>query len=121
MSPVHCLVPVVVCTWLNGLRDKTSKIQKEYSRINSCTASTAALSPCSSSERPTLIGAAVTWSLFWQYANHIFDTNSAKRFYPFLGMVGNVGLIIAGNVLVSFSDLSGISDANILWLDNHVE
>jgi len=52
--------------------------------------------------------------LFWQYANHIFDTNSAKRFYPFLGMVGNVGLIIAGNVLVSFSDLSGISDANIL-------
>jgi ATP:ADP antiporter, AAA family len=52
--------------------------------------------------------------LFWQYANHIFDTNAAKRFYPFLGMIGNVGLIIAGNVLVSFSDLSGISDVNIL-------
>ncbi len=52
--------------------------------------------------------------LFWQFANHIFDTNSAKRFYPFLGMVGNVGLIIAGNVLVSFSDLSGVSDVNIL-------
>lgn len=52
--------------------------------------------------------------LFWQYANHIFDTESAKRFYPFLGMVGNIGLILAGNVLVSFSDLSGVSDVNIL-------
>jgi ATP/ADP translocase len=52
--------------------------------------------------------------LFWQYANHIFDTDSAKRFYPFLGMIGNLGLIIAGNVLVSFSDLSGISDDHIL-------
>jgi len=53
--------------------------------------------------------------LFWQYANHIFDTKSAKRFYPILGMVGNFGLILAGNVLVSFSDLSGVADANILY------
>lgn len=52
--------------------------------------------------------------LFWQYANHIFDTQFAKRFYPILGMVGNLGLILAGNVLVAFSDLSGISDINIL-------
>ncbi|RTK92828.1 MAG: NTP/NDP exchange transporter [Rickettsiales bacterium] len=52
--------------------------------------------------------------LFWQFANHIFDTKSAKRFYPFLGVVGNFGLIIAGNVLVSFSDLSGIIDSNIV-------
>ncbi|GAB4165014.1 MAG: nucleotide exchange transporter Tlc3 [Rickettsiaceae bacterium] len=52
--------------------------------------------------------------LFWQYANHIFDTKSAKRFYPFLGVIGNVGLIMAGNVLVTFSDLSGVSDVNIL-------
>jgi len=52
--------------------------------------------------------------LFWQYANHIFDTDSAKRFYPILGMVGNVGLILAGNVLVSFADFSGVSDVNII-------
>ena len=52
--------------------------------------------------------------LFWQFANHIFDTKSAKRFYPLLGVIGNFGLIIAGNVLVSFSDLSGIVDRNIL-------
>ena len=41
--------------------------------------------------------------MFWQFANHIFDTNKAKRFYPVLGMVGNMGLILAGSVLVFFS------------------
>ncbi|MDG1436736.1 MAG: Npt1/Npt2 family nucleotide transporter [Rickettsiaceae bacterium] len=51
--------------------------------------------------------------LFWQYANNIFDTNAAKRFYPIIGMVGNVGLIMAGNVLVTFSDRSGVADINI--------
>ena len=55
--------------------------------------------------------------LFWQYANYIFNTDSAKRFYPILGMVGNFGLIIAGNFLVAFSDLSGLADINIL--QNH--
>ena len=52
--------------------------------------------------------------LFWQYANYIFDTSSAKRFYPILAMVGNVGLILAGNILVSFSDVSGVADRNII-------
>lgn len=46
--------------------------------------------------------------LFWQYANHIFDTKSAKRFYPVIGMIGNLGLIFAGNVLVAYSDFSGV-------------
>ena len=44
--------------------------------------------------------------LFWQYANGIFDSESAKRFYPFLGAIGNIGLIIAGNILVFCSDVS---------------
>jgi ATP/ADP translocase len=52
--------------------------------------------------------------LFWQYANRIFDTKSARRFYPFLGVIGNLGLIIAGNILVGYSDLTGISDVNML-------
>ena len=52
--------------------------------------------------------------LFWQYSNHIFDTKSARRFYPIIGMLGNVGLILAGNLLVGFSDLSGVSDPEIL-------
>jgi len=50
--------------------------------------------------------------MFWQFANHIFDTNKAKRFYPVLGMVGNIGLIIAGSVLVFFS-----GDSNINYSD----
>lgn len=53
--------------------------------------------------------------LFWQYANHIFDTNSAKRFYPILGMIGNIGLVLAGNVLMSCSDMSEILDSTIMY------
>jgi len=45
--------------------------------------------------------------MFWQFANNIFDTSKAKRFYPILGMVGNIGLILAGNVLVTFSEIQG--------------
>ncbi len=41
--------------------------------------------------------------MFWQFANHIFDSSKAKRFYPILGMIGNMGLIMAGNILIFFS------------------
>lgn len=44
--------------------------------------------------------------MFWQFANQIFDTEKAKRFYPVLGMVGNLGLVLAGNVLVTCFSLS---------------
>ncbi|WP_375333198.1 MULTISPECIES: Npt1/Npt2 family nucleotide transporter [unclassified Candidatus Tisiphia] len=52
--------------------------------------------------------------MFWQFANNIFDTSKAKRFYPILGMVGNVGLILAGNVLVAFSNVRGVVDAQVI-------
>lgn len=52
--------------------------------------------------------------LFWQYANGIFDSESAKRFYPFLGAIGNIGLIVAGNILVACSDISGITDEMLI-------
>ncbi len=42
--------------------------------------------------------------MFWQFANHNICTTKAKRFYPFLSMVGNSGLFIAGNVLLMCSD-----------------
>ncbi len=52
--------------------------------------------------------------MFWQFANHIFNTEKARRFYPILGMIGNMGLILAGSLLVNFSvyeeDSSGIVD-----------
>lgn len=52
--------------------------------------------------------------MFWQFANHIFDINKAKRFYPVLGMVGNIGLIIAGSVLVVFSSDQNMIDSELL-------
>lgn len=52
--------------------------------------------------------------LFWQFANNIFDTDSAKRFYPFLGVIGNLGMILAGSVLVNYSDFSLITDQQLL-------
>ncbi|MCC8417181.1 MAG: NTP/NDP exchange transporter [Rickettsia endosymbiont of Bryobia graminum] len=55
--------------------------------------------------------------MFWQFANNIFDTSKAKRFYPILGMVGNIGLILAGSVLVIFSDIEGIINSGII-VDN---
>lgn len=42
--------------------------------------------------------------MFWQFANHIIATPNAKRIYPALGMIGNMGLIFAGNIVVYFCD-----------------
>lgn len=52
--------------------------------------------------------------MFWQFANHIFDTSKAKRFYPVLGMVGNIGLILAGSVLIFFSSGRNIIESELL-------
>ncbi|MFK8040266.1 MAG: Npt1/Npt2 family nucleotide transporter [Rickettsiaceae bacterium] len=43
--------------------------------------------------------------MFWQFANHIFNTQQARRFYPMLGFLGNIGLIFAGNTLIASSKL----------------
>jgi ATP/ADP translocase len=48
--------------------------------------------------------------MFWQFANHIFDTKHAKRFYPTLAMVGNLGLIFAGNILIFFAGVKSPSN-----------
>ena len=50
--------------------------------------------------------AADLWSLvvisimFWQFINHNVSTEQAKRMYPFLSMIGNTGLFVAGNFLI---------------------
>ncbi len=57
--------------------------------------------------------------MYWQFANNLFDTQKAKRFYPILGMVGNVGLILAGNALVistKVSILGGIDHQPVIML-----
>jgi len=47
--------------------------------------------------------------MFWQFANHIIATSQARRFYPMFGLIGNTGLILAGNILICFA---GISDSS---------
>lgn len=41
--------------------------------------------------------------LFWQLANQIINSEQATRLYLFLAMIGNLGLIMAGACLKSFS------------------
>ncbi len=57
--------------------------------------------------------------MFWQFANHVVETENARRFYPLFGLVGNFGLIIAGNAMVYFSDVSGIP-TNVVKFAHHV-
>lgn len=51
--------------------------------------------------------------MFWQFANNIFDTESAKRFYPILGVIGNLGLVVAGNMLVHFASIDYLDILNL--------
>ena len=44
--------------------------------------------------------------MFWQFANHIIDSSKARRFYPILAMIGNLGLIAAGNAIIYFTDVT---------------
>lgn len=56
-----------------------------------------------------LWGSAMLSLLFWQFANHITRTTEAKTFYPMFGFIGNIGLIIAGELLQYFFGV-GIED-----------
>jgi ADP/ATP carrier protein family len=60
--------------------------------------------------------------MFWQFANNIFDTSKAKRFYPILGMVGNLGLVLAGNAIILATEPNNypthLADHSELMLQN---
>lgn len=43
---------------------------------------------------------------FWQFANAICDRSEAKRFYPLFGVIGNLGLILAGKLTEYYSRYS---------------
>ncbi|WP_047263956.1 Npt1/Npt2 family nucleotide transporter [Candidatus Liberibacter africanus] len=53
-----------------------------------------------------LWGAVMINLMFWQFANRITKTEEASRFYATFGLVGNIGLILAGSIIVKFSSLS---------------
>jgi len=52
-------------------------------------------------------GSAMIALMFWQFANHIVRMNESKRFYGLFAVVGNVALILSGQV-VGFSSGSSI-------------
>ena len=56
-----------------------------------------------------LWGAMVINLMFWQFTNHLFKSNQAQRLYPIIGMFGSFGLILSGNLLVFFSQISNFS------------
>jgi len=51
-----------------------------------------------------LWGSVVLSMLFWQFANQIVAIEQAKRFYGLFGMVGNLGLIVAGQLIILFAN-----------------
>lgn len=53
--------------------------------------------------------------MFWQFANHVIDTSKARRFYPCLAMIGNLGLIVAGSVIVYFTN---VDSTLYIWFNN---
>jgi AAA family ATP:ADP antiporter len=53
--------------------------------------------------------------MFWQFANHIIATDKAKRFYPMILLIGNIGLVIAGNMIVYFAD--SLALPHLLWVN----
>ncbi|MEC7838647.1 MAG: Npt1/Npt2 family nucleotide transporter [Chlamydiota bacterium] len=51
-------------------------------------------------------GSTILSLFFWQLANEVTKSSEAKRFYPLFGVVGNVGLILAGRTTKFFSQMT---------------
>jgi AAA family ATP:ADP antiporter len=49
-------------------------------------------------------GSAMISLLFWQFANQVTRMSESKRFYALFGVIGNVGLILSGQVVVFSSE-----------------
>ncbi|HJK87547.1 MAG TPA: Npt1/Npt2 family nucleotide transporter [Candidatus Megaira endosymbiont of Hartmannula sinica] len=58
--------------------------------------------------------------LYWQYVNSVFDSESAKRFYPILSMIGNSGLIFAGSIIKKYSNLSHFDTETRLFYQSDI-
>lgn len=51
-----------------------------------------------------LWGSVMLSLMFWQLANQIVAVDQARRFYPFFGLFGQVGLITAGAIMIILND-----------------
>ena len=52
-----------------------------------------------------LWGSVMLSLMFWQLSNQIVSIEQAKRFYPFFGFFGQIGLIVAGAVMLQFTQM----------------
>lgn len=57
-------------------------------------------------------GSMVLSLFFWQLANEITAPEKAKRFYPLFGVIGNIGLILAGRTTKYFSSFKTTGDVD---------
>lgn len=68
-------------------------------------------------------GSAMIALLFWQFANHVTRIKESKRFYGLFVVIGNVALILSGQVVVFCSDTiknfypEG-TDPSYIWRDS---
>lgn len=60
-----------------------------------------------------LWGSVVLSMLFWQFANEITKLTEAKRFYGLFGMVGNIGLVIAGPTIIACAQYAKTLPADV--------
>lgn len=67
-----------------------------------------------------LWGVVMVQLLFWQFVNSVTSSEKAKRTYPLLTMIGNMGLILSGNLLVHFSNVQGVSPKIINLVASHI-
>ncbi len=58
-------------------------------------------------------GSTILSLFFWQTANEITKSSEAKRFYPLFGVVGNIGLVLAGRTTKYFSSMTSSLPAGI--------
>jgi ADP/ATP carrier protein family len=63
-----------------------------------------------------LWGVIVIQLMYWQFANHFFKTDQAKRLYPILNLMGNIGLIFAGFILVYSGNINWIKMFSFLGI-----
>ena len=50
--------------------------------------------------------------MFWQVANDVMTVHQARSLYPFIGLLGNVGMFFAGIVLKVMADHRDVVSAN---------
>lgn len=50
--------------------------------------------------------------MFWQVANDVMTVREARSYYPFIGLLGNVGMFFAGIILKAMADQRDVVSAN---------